>query len=77
MQQKEVLKKEQHDKFLFLKLDACTRHKVNCLGINVQFVNLKNKLDIRTQAVRDTEAQYNSNFTRDATEAVLKVYDIS
>ena len=75
-QQKEALKKELKDKFLFLKLDACTRHRVNYLGINVQFVNSENKLDIQTLAVRDTEAQHNSDFIRDTTEAVLKDYDI-
>ena len=43
----------------------------------MQFVNSKNKLDIRTLAVRDTETQHSSDFIRDTTEAVLKVYDIS
>ena len=41
------------------------------------FVGSKNKLDIRTLAVRDTEAQHNGDFIRDAIEAVLKVYDIN
>ena len=36
----------------------------------------KTKLDIRILAVRDTEAQPNSDLIKDTTKAVLKVYVI-
>ena len=58
-------------------MHACIRHRVNYHGINEQFLNSQNKLDIRTLAVRDTEAQHNSDFIRDTSEAVLTVYDIN
>ena len=58
------LKKGRNDKFVFLKLDGCTRHRVNYLAINVQLINSKNMLDIKTLAVRDTQAQHNSEFLR-------------
>ncbi|CAK8690149.1 unnamed protein product [Clavelina lepadiformis] len=55
--QKNALKEDLSDKFVFLKMDGCTKLRVHYLAINVQLVNSKNMLDIRTLAVRDSTAQ--------------------
>ena len=62
LDQKNELKEELSDKFVSLIMDGCTRHWVNYLAINVQFINSKNMLDIKTLAVRDTQAQQSSEF---------------
>ena len=54
--EKIVLKKMLRDKFCFLKMDACTRQRINYFAINVQFVDDNNTLTIRTLAVRDTKS---------------------
>ena len=34
-EQKNILKDELLDKFLFLKLDGCTRHRINYFALNI------------------------------------------
>ena len=74
--QKNVLKEELSDKFVFLKMESCARHGVSYLAINVQFINSKNMLDIKTLAVRDTQAQHSSKFMWHTLETVLKKIDM-
>jgi len=76
-EQKNKLKEEICDKFLFLKMDACTRHRVNYFAVNAQFINSENKLVIATLAVRDTENQHSSEFIKTVVEDVLKEFEIS
>ena len=61
-EQKNKLKEELRDKFLFLKMDECTRHRINYFVLNVQFVDSKTEGKIFTLAVRDTENQHSSDF---------------
>ena len=61
---KNELKEELRDKFLFLKMDACTRHRVNYFGVNAQFVDSKNELIIATMGAKDTENQHYSTFIK-------------
>ena len=76
-EQKNILKDELRDKFLFLKMDGCTRHKINYFALNVQFVDSKNEVRIFTLAVKDTENQHSSDFIRRMVEDVLKDFEIS
>ena len=73
--QKHALK-ELSDKFVFLKMDGCKRHRVSYLAINVQFINSKNMVDIKTLAVRDTQAQHSNELLRDTLETVLKEFNL-
>ena len=45
------MKEELSDKFVFLKMDGCTRYRVSYLAINVQFINSENMVDIKTLTV--------------------------
>ena len=76
-EQKNKLKEELRDKFLFLKMDGCTRHRINYLALNVHFVDSKNEVRIFTLAVRDTENQHSSDFIQRLVEDVLKDFEIS
>ena len=57
-------------------MDGCTRHRVSYLAINVQFINSKNMVDIKTLAVCDTQAQHSSELLRDTLETVLKEFNL-
>ena len=76
-EQKNKLKEELRDKFLFLKMDGCTRHRISYFALNVQFVDSKNEVRIFTLAVRDTENQHSSDFIQRLVEDVLKDFEIS
>ena len=69
---KNELEEKLSDKFVFLRMNGCTRHRVNYHAISVQFINYKNMLDIKTLAVRDTHAQHSSEFLRHTLETALK-----
>ena len=57
-------------------MDGYTRYRLSYLAINVQFINSKNMLDIKTLAVRDTQAQRSSEFLRHTLETVPKEFDL-
>ena len=76
-EQKNKLKEELRDKFLFLKMDGCTSHRINYFALNVQFVDSKNEVRIFTLAVRDTENQHCSDLIQRLVEDVLKDFEIS
>ena len=44
--QKSQLVKELQDKFFFLRMDVCTRHRINYFAVNVQYIDSHNKLAI-------------------------------
>lgn len=75
--QKNLVKEILHRKFCFLKMDACTRQRINYFAINVQFVDDNNSLAIRTLAVRDTKSQHTSAYIKDIVANVLEEYGIS
>ncbi|KAM3921449.1 uncharacterized protein RB166_010830 [Leptodactylus fuscus] len=74
--QKEELKKTLKGRFLFLKMDACTRHRVNYFAINVRFVCDKNEIVTKTLAVKDTKAHHTSEFLQVLVEMVLQDYEL-
>ena len=76
-EQKNKLKEELRDKFLFLEMDGCIRHRINYFALNVQFVDSKNEVRTFTLAVRDTENQHSSDFIQRLVEDVLKDFEIS
>ena len=56
--QKDLLKNLMKNKFVFLKMDACTRMRTNYIAINVQFMNKNMEVIIYTLAVKDTNANH-------------------
>jgi hypothetical protein len=80
--EKGKLKESLRNKLVFLKMDACTRQRVNYFAINVQFIDPLNPLmeeaiRIYTLAVKDTEAQHKSDYLNKLIRKVLQEYDIS
>ena len=58
--QKQELKNTLKNRFLFLKMDGWTRHKVNYFAINARFTNDDNKVVTKTLAIKDTHANHTS-----------------
>ena len=75
-EQKNKLKEELRNRFLFLKMDGCTRHRMNYFALTVQFVDFKNEVRIFTLAVKDTENQHSNDFIQWLIEDVLKDFEI-
>lgn len=73
--QKEQLKKKLSNKFVYLKMDACTRHRVNYFAVNVRYVD-EGKNMTKTLAIKDTEAQHSSNFLKQLVKEVLQEFGI-
>ena len=73
---KSKLRSELEGKFIFLKMDACTRHRVNYFAINAQFVGSEGQIQIATLAVRDTQNNHSSDFIRNLVEDVLNDFGI-
>ena len=71
-EQKNKLKEELRDRFLFLKMGGCTRHRINYFALNVQFVDSENEVRIFTLAVKDTENQHYRNFIQRLVEDGLE-----
>ncbi|KAL8203028.1 UNVERIFIED_CONTAM: hypothetical protein K2H54_036077 [Gekko kuhli] len=62
--------------FVFLKMDACTRHRVNYFAINVRFVDENNKTITRTLGLKDTQAHHTSDYLQKLVEGVLEDLEI-
>ena len=71
------LKAHLQGRYIFLKMDACTRMRTNLFAINAQFLNDNGKTMIRTLAIRDTKAQHSSDYIRGIVLEVLNEYNIS
>ena len=61
--QKEQIKKKLNNKFVHLKMDACTRHHANYFTINVRYVDDWKNIT-KTLAIKVTETQHSSNFLK-------------
>ncbi|XP_073432367.1 uncharacterized protein [Dendrobates tinctorius] len=72
LKQKEDLKR----RFMFLKMDACTRHRVNYFAINVRYVCDNKEIVTKTLAVKDTKAHHSSLFLQALVEKVLQNYEL-
>jgi len=75
--QKRQLKSKLSKKFVYLKMDACTRqlHHVNYFAINVRYVD-EGKNYTKTLGIRDTQAQHSSKFITRLVKDVLQDYGI-
>ena len=73
--EKEELKRKLKNKFVYLKMDACTRHRVNYFAINVRYVD-KGRYITKTLAIKDTDAQHSSAFLKQLVKDVLHDYGI-
>ncbi|KAM9307836.1 uncharacterized protein PAF06_011978 [Gastrophryne carolinensis] len=78
VKQKKELQESLKGRFVFLKMDACTRHRVNYFAINVRFVCEKNEIVTitKTLAVKDTKAHHSSEFLQVLVENVLQEYEL-
>lgn len=74
--QKEILKNLLRGNCVYLKMDGCTRHRVNYFAINIQFVDDAKKFVTRTLAIRDTEAHHTSSYLQEMIKKVLNDFDI-
>ena len=64
------------NKFVFLKMDACTRMQTNYIAINVQFMNNIMEVIIYTSAVKDTNANHSSESIKKIVCDVLDGYGL-
>ena len=69
-----ILKEMLQGKLLFIKMDPCTRQRVNYMAINIQFIDDQNNLAICTLAMRDTKTQHSSDYIKKLTESILFEY---
>ena len=76
IKQKQEPKKFLKGRFVFLKMDGCTRHRVNYFAINVRFVCENNKIVIKTLALKDTKAHHTSEFLQALVEKNLQDYKL-
>ena len=64
------------NKFVFLKIDACTRMRKNYIAINVQFMNNNMEVIIYTLAVKGTNANHSSESIKKIVCYVLDGYGL-
>ena len=75
--QKQELKNPLKNCFLFLKMDGCTRHRVNYFAINARFTNDDNKIVTKTLSIKDTHANHTSGYLSKLVETVLQDFKIN
>ena len=63
-------------RYLYLKMDAAIRHRVNYFAINARFVDDDGKNLTRTLAVTDTKIHHDSTYLQHVIEVVLEEYRI-
>ena len=73
---KGALRKNLEGKYIYLKMDAATRHRVNYFAINVRFVGDDGKIVTKTLAVRDTRAHHDSSYLHRLIEDILAEFEI-
>ena len=64
------------NKFVFLKMDACTRMQTNYIAINVQFMNNNIEVIIYTLAVKETNVNHSSKSIKKIVCDVLDRYGL-
>jgi len=71
---KEELTKTLQGRYMYLEMDAATRHRANYFAINARFVDDDGTNLTRTLAVKDTKAQHDSTYLKHVIEGVLEEY---
>jgi hypothetical protein len=74
---KELLVNQLKDKPIFLKMDACTRHRVNYFAVNILFISDEKEIITRTLAVKDTEARQTSEFVKKLVYSTLEDFKLT
>ena len=62
--------------YLFLKMDAASRHRVNYFAINVRYCTGDGNMLTSPLVVKDIKAKHDSNFLQMMIEKVLKDFNI-
>lgn len=75
--EKSALKTELQGRFFHLKIDGCTRTRVNYVALNVRFVKRSGELVTKTIAVRDSKDRHDSFYLRSLIIEVLDEYELS
>ena len=70
------MKNELSGRYIFLKIDAATRHMVNYFAINLRYCTDDCKIITQTLAVKDTKANHD-NTSMKLLENVLEEYNIN
>lgn len=73
---KKSLKDDLRGKFIYLKMDAATRHRVNYFAINARFINKAEEINTKTLAVKYTQAYHDSHHLQKLTEDILKDFEM-
>ncbi|XP_023212677.1 uncharacterized protein LOC111615505 [Centruroides sculpturatus] len=73
---KDELRKKLKDRLIFIKMDACTRHRVNYFAINVRFIDENNTIVTKTLAVKDTMAHHTGEYLQKLVQEVLEDFKI-
>jgi hypothetical protein len=77
MAEKEKMRQELENQFMFLKMDCATRIRVNYLGLNVRYFCPMTKLPTtRTLAVIDTKSRHSAKELKEMIDSVLEDYKI-
>ena len=74
--EREELQKTLKGRFMFIKMDAATRHRVNYFVINARFVDENKKMVTQTLGVKDTKAHHGSIYLQNLVEEILKDFEI-
>lgn len=64
-------------RYVHLKIDSCTRLKVNYVAINIRFVNQDCQMVTKTLAVRDSKERHDSSYLQGLINQVLNEFHIS
>lgn len=73
---KNILKDDLRGKFIYLKMDAVRRHRVNYFAINAKFINKDEAIVTKTLTVKYTQAHLDSHHLQKLIEGVLKDFEM-
>ena len=74
--EKEELRKTLKGRFMYIKMDGTTRHRVNYFAINARFVDANKKMVTQTLGVKDIKAHHDSTYLQSLVEDILKDFEI-
>ena len=74
--EKNILKEQLKDKLIYVKMDGCTRHRTNYLGINIRYLDINHEPVTKNLAIKNTKAKHCSIDLKNILLSVLDDYDI-
>lgn len=75
-QMREIVSAKLQNRMICLKMDSATRHQRNVLGINVQYIDEQNKIQIHTLAMLTIEKRQTAENLKIEVLKVLDLYNI-